>query len=820
MSQEFEHLHIVREVQAPRRRNPNRGGTKYPSRGDRSSFADELRAASARLIDEASGGTGPAGIQPHLVFRVPLHEESSVDAMVEALGDFGLTVVAVESEQMIVAFHDEIELDQFRKTIDDYEKGPRVYKSGRVAKTSGLDKLQAIEPDGMVLWGRADRVRTSLAEAIGDQGELIDTSALYTVDVELWYPGRSAAIASIEDIRTLLAAADEVSGLKDVYVAPGLALLRMQVTGTTLDALLEVDSVFGVDSPPRPSFDPSGPGLVTRDSFNLPSGPVTDGPSVCVLDTGVAGGHPMIAPNLGDAVSFIPEDDSPADDHSHGTKVCGQALYGDVRAHYLAGEFISPLVLFSAKVIGSNGEFDDHKLMISQLEDAVSQFSQPPYNCRVFNFSVGFKSPLLRAGNRKQGVLAESLDRLARKYRVLFVVSAGNHDEQARVLLDTGQPEDEYPGFLFCEEAGLCDPATAAIALSVGGLTERDSTEDDGSEQIRVPLARSGQPAPMTRTGPGVNAAVKPDLTEFTGNSATVMGALGRRFASDRELSVLCLSYQPSDGLFLYGNGTSLAAPRVARTAALLHHSLQQSLDFDVHPNLVRALLANSALIPAETASVCGAVETTMRAVGYGRPDEGAALGSASDRVTLIAQDAIPIDYFHIYEIPVPNAFQQARGIRRMTVSLAFDPPVRGSRYDYLAVEMEYGVIRGRSIDDVFESCRHVRPGEKFVDLLGSIQGACKLDLKPAGMPQGLIRRGRSTLQAATHTWQVRDSRDYGDSYWLVLKSKEQWPSGETAQDYAVAVTLQAEDERLYAQMRARVRERGRARVRQDAGRG
>jgi hypothetical protein len=819
MAQEYEHLPMVREApMAPRRRVPNRGGARYPNRGNREEYAGRLREASNELLELRQRKASPPGIAPHLVFRVPLHSEASLRDVVAALEGYGLTVVGVESKQMVVAFHGDVELNDFRAALDRYEEGPQVKKSGERAKSTVADILQAIEPEGMALWGREDRVGAALAEGIGAAGERIETSSSYVVDVELWYPGALAASAAVDEVRTLVGAAGESDAVRDVYIAPGLVLLRLEITGTLVDALLELDAVASVDLPPRPEFDSAGPSLTPMSSFTAPTAPAADGPRVCVLDTGVAGGHPLLAANLGYAASFLEDDDSPADDHGHGTKVCGQAVFGDVRGRYENDDFSSPVILLSAKIIGRNGRFDDHKLTINQLEDAIRLFSAEPYNCRVFNLSVGVERALFRSGNRRQGLLAESVDRLARQYGVLMVVSAGNHDQALLIERASADSSESFPGLLFREEAGLCDPAASALSLTVGGLAEHDTTEDDGSGQIRVAVARCDEPAPMTRTGPGINGAIKPELADYAGNAVTVSHDGGLRLlASDRSVSVLCLSNNPSDSLFLYGNGTSLAAPRVARTAAILHRTLEKSFGGAVHPNLVRALLASSATPPDATANVCLAGDDILKAVGYGRPSEDAALNSAPTRVTLIAQDTVPVDHFHIYEIPATEAFKRARGTRSMTVALAFDPPVRRRRFDYLAVEMDFLVIRGRSIEEVFESCRHCRPDEDWDDTACSIQGAQRMVFRPAAFPRNSeIKRGRGTLQKAAFFWQRREaeSRGYGDSYWLVVRAKEKWPSGADAQDYAVVVTMRADDEQLYAQVRARVRERARTRIR------
>lgn len=51
-------------------------------------------------------------------------------------------------------------------------------------------------------------------------------------------------------------------------------------------------------------------------------------------------------------------------------------------------------------------------------------------------------------------------------------------------------------------------------------------------------------------------------------------------------------------------------------------------------------------------------------------------------------EDSLPIDRFAIYEVPIPTDFQTVKGVRHIKVSLAFDPPVRNSRKEYMGVKM------------------------------------------------------------------------------------------------------------------------------------
>src|SRR5262249_19214668 len=141
---------------------------------------------------------------------------------------------------------------------------------------------------------------------------------------------------------------------------------------------------------------------------------------------------------------------------------------------YQSGTFASPLLLFSARVLNDRNEFDDEKLIVSQMQAAIGLFKAEPYNCRVFNISLGDGRPWLR-DNHRQSIWAASLDTLAREHKVLLVVSAGNQAfGHGNTAADAEEALNDYPTYLFLPDSGLCDPATAAIAVTVGGLANHD----------------------------------------------------------------------------------------------------------------------------------------------------------------------------------------------------------------------------------------------------------------------------------------------------------------------------------------------------------
>lgn len=824
------HLPLIREEPNPQRRKRPGFPQGMPDRGGRGAHGPALRNRVEELERQARARPRPApGVQPHLVFRVPLATGASPAELVELLEEVGITIVGIEHDGAILAFRDDADLAAFRGALDEYTRGPRGGinpQTGRPYASTRWDVFELIEAGEMRLWSRRDRLGSRLADVVGPEGRGLQAARMYVLDVELWHRGtRDLARRAIDELRSLLAdAPGPGERLSDEFVGDSLCLARLCLTGAKLDRLLEMDIVAEVDLPPVPLFDAHAARETTRRDFPRPPRPPAGGPSVCTLDSGIASNHPLIASNIGHAEAILTREESAADSHGHGTMVGGLAVFGDVRACFQGGQFSSDITLYSARVLNSENRFDDEQLIIRQMRRAIEIFKAPPYSCRVFNLSLGDDRPWLR-DNARQSLWAESLDVLAREQKVLLVVSAGNHHlGSANNARDAEEVLAGYPGYLFEADCGLCDPATAAIALTVGGIAQHDEPEvrrGAREESIVRTVAASDEPLPTTRIGPGLASSIKPEFVAYCGNlTFDGFGSVYRTIRDDPGVAVMSLSHQPTRSLFSFDVGTSFGAPQVARLGALVWDRLRDALGEEPDPNLVRAVLATAAAVPEALRARIEPLRGengVMQVCGYGMIDEDHALYSGDRRVTLIARSSIPVDSFQLYEVPVPEDFRKAPGKKRVCVSLAYDPPVRRRRAEYLGVEMSYALIRGKSVEEIVEAYRALTGEEqaavrrKEIAIPGALQAPYRCDLKPG--PQALET---STLQRSEWTFQ-REQKDYGETWYLLVRAMRNWAPAEVmTQDFGVAVCLEAEEPRLYSLVRQRVEMRlqQRARVR------
>ncbi len=802
----YQHLPLLAAEDMRRRRKRTPPGQPALDLATRRAKADELVQGVA-VLAAAAAARPPRVVDfdPSLVFRVRLREHASLDELEDALARVGIRLVAREDATGVIAFKDNADLGVFRTAVDRFA-APATGPDGDPRKTTVYDILRFVDAASLARLDRRDRIGDRLRDVIGAAGQSIEPLRLYTVDIDLWHHGGGTPDA-VRRLRRQLDESGTASRVCDQYVSGELALMRAKVSGADLAILIDMDLVALVDLPPQPDLVPLLARTATIEDLRIVP-PAPDGPRVCVIDSGVNAGHPLLSGFVGHAEAFHTSTTTATDENGHGTSVAGIAVFGDVRECLLAREFASDVTVLSARVLNAQNELDDERLFGTQVRDAVRFFKADPYRCRVFNLSFGSAGPALGGSSSRQALWAAQLDELARSENVLFVVAAGNVP-----ALTTNQAEAEhllrdYPRYLFADGNGVCDPGTSALAITVGAMAHSDSPAPVvtavGQDDVRRPIARSGQPSPFTRTGPGCGGAVKPEMAHNGGNLLFSLHRVGM----DAGLGVTSLA--ASGGLFAYDIGTSFAAPAVARIAARAWHALERTHGMEPTPDLVRAILAVSAELPELGEGFGdGYSDECLRSIGYGKPVERIALASHDSDLILATTARVAVDGFLLFEIPVPPAMAQSPGRKEIVCAAAFSPRCNPKRRDYLAAELSLNLFRGADPTEIiarYEAVAGDREARKQAPR--ALQ-----DRRKCAMAPSITKVDRSTLQRrAFCTVQLRE--DDGDAYHLMVTCSRNWESPEAYEEFAVAVRLKADCADLYNQVRARIQQRAQARAR------
>lgn len=772
------HLPLRRvQYEAPRKKRPGFGSAPprdYQRHGGR--LQDQLELT----LQEFNRRSPPQGINPELILRVKLI--GNVDE--ESWKRSGLILVGQAEDRTLILFSTDTELRSFRERLSAYQSGPQ--KARKNAPHSpifaNIEEIGKVQP--------VDRIgRLFVGEGLAHPDSFVD-GTLYTVDVELWHTGNQQECRrQVEAIREYVAT--QGGQVSDHYVGSSLVLIRLKASGRVIKTLLEVDAVAIIDRPPRVSLRVSQQLDISLQDLQPVPAPPNNASGICILDSGITNGHPLLAPAIGEATAVPAQLGGPADDNGHGTMVAGLALYGDVQNCIQRRQFVPQLRLYSARVLNSDNGFDEEALITTQMRQAIEYFKNT-YNCKVFNASLGDDRLPFNGG--KVSAWASILDHLSRELNVLIVVSAGNYNHEPPQGGGDDHHVQGYPGYLLAPPARIIEPATGCIILTVGALANSADIPPGAAASItNRPIAQAGQPSPFTRSGPGIGGAIKPELCEFGGNC--VYDGLTRTTRTLSESAMVSLNRDYLQRLFRADSGTSYAAPRVAHIAARVWSDFPQG-----QANLIRALLAASASIPEEALRILNPIsQNAIRQLcGYGVPSRDNALRLDSNRVILYAQEELPFDMFHIYEVPIPDEIYSVDGQRRISITLAFDPPVRHSRLDYLGTTMSFRLIRGKSLEEVEIAFKQRGQEDQQVERIG-LPYDCQMDPKPT-------EREGGTLQKASFTMK-RTSTNYGDTYFLVIRCQREWALDEHApQRYATVVSIEHQAKvDLYARIQSRL---------------
>lgn len=538
-----------------------------------------------------------------------------------------------------------------------------------------------------------------------------------------------------------------------------------------------------------------------------------DAAPVGVLDDTPAMSHPLLAGLIASVTEVAPNTYGWQPPGHHGTQVVGRVvfpyLHDELRDHLpltAIGQVHVARVMEPDPSLPGRTRFPDAQFPHQTVEQAIRVLHQD-HGVRVFNLSFGYDRPLdaLRVEE-----LTETIDELVRELDVVVVVPTGNVPASLGGETASGHNvERDYPSYLDDPSYRLAEPAPAALAVTVGAVAHSDAPEERTPPRIGWrAIAPVDHLAPFSRTGPGVgiNPARrnKPDLVHEGGN--WVLNDTDQLVPEDAGVSVISLALEPTGRLFRTCTGTSFATPPVARAAADILTAYP-----DASANLVRALLATSARLPRGAYAV--ADEARRAALyGSGRPDSRRAVESGSQRVTMTYDGSLAVDTVATHPVPVPRLFASGHSTSRcIRLALAFDPPVRRQRREYLASTMQADLYRAMDLDDLTGILERQDPEDPraLID-----------DRRRPTLVPGVNAHKSSTL--LLRTWQPRRLNvDDGDTYYVAVTHRSQtWARDREdyrEQRYALAVTLEDEervDLDLHALVRRQVRLPARLRIR------
>lgn len=692
------------------------------------------------------------------------------------------------------------------------------------------------------VWGPQDRTKdTGLIPYLAEQ-QLAGYQRV-RIEIELWFRSnpqdRERAAADVQRL------APQVQGgvfrqsvipeilyhgiIADVPIADVQAIAEARDTN-----LVRCDQVM--------YFRPMGQTIIGKtagEAEGAPAGPVRrptkDTPVVCILD-----GHPLANHTLLSQHLIVDDPDNlgatyTAQDMKHGTGMASLVIHGDLNGaqHPLDRKVYHRTIMESLPGPGGPGNgwesMPDTELpadivfrAIRRLFEREGEEAPAAPSIRIVNLSVCER---FRPFFGQMSPWARMLDYLAWRYKVLFIVSAGNCPDNIALAVAPAALAALTPAQLAHEflqaierrkaERRLLSPSESINALTIAG-SHNDASVAPALAGIYDPYNAGDMPSPINAQGPGFRFSVKPDVLFSGGRQfySELIGAMGpqaalepRPYVSTPGHRVACPDpVGAANSSVQHSRGTSNAAALATRAGAQIHEMLldlqrevgEPRLPTDSLQLLVKTLLVHGASWRDVARVLSGSLITnTKQAVaallGYGNAEVDRALACDDHRVTLLGFGRLAADQAHVYKLPLPPSLAGQAVQRRLTVTLSWFSPINPKHNLYRRAALWFAPKDGRVADGTFEQL---------------------LQVDRAEADSRAVRRG--TLQHEIFEGARATAFTDGTNLEIQVNCKADAGELEGEVPYAIAITLevpQAVNLPIYQEVQTRIEIQPRARV-------
>ncbi|WP_094603404.1 hypothetical protein SPSIL_014440 [Sporomusa silvacetica DSM 10669] len=588
------------------------------------------------------------------------------------------------------------------------------------------------------LWGTKERLEeTGILDAWRE--DLKDpTLPELKCEIELFF--RNSKIKRIQAQRRLEIMIKELGGrvlTASSIEAIGYHALLVTIPRQYVECILEnSEGVSIVKADPVMFFKPTGQAVVrsTAESFTfngaveMPT-EINGEPVIGLFDGLPQEHHPFLEGML---VIDDPDDYTSAyqiKDRLHGTSMASLIAHSDLNSGGISIArkiYVRPIMKPYPTLRGSCEYIPDDILIVDKIHESVRRLFEPVAGAvastvKIINLSIGIGNLLFY---NRISPLARLLDWLSLKYRVLFIVSAGNHSEDINLGIpfkdfsQLSEIEKDIQMIKILDENSrhlrLLSPAESMNSLTVGAVFDDNSNYVQNAVQI-LPCSNSF-PSPISSLGKGINHSIKPDVL-FKGGRSIML----RNFLNDNEgrwrigcnanppgvLSAQPIDIASSSNKVAYNFGTSDATAMISHEAAKCYDILQgifyneigESVPSEYVALLIKAMLVHGAEWGTVADTICKALNLPGRAaddihkwLGYGIPNISRVEECTKSRVTLIGYGDLEKESAHLYELPLPFDFHSKKIYRCLTVTLAYFTPIKPTVQKYRAAQLWFTI--------------------------------------------------------------------------------------------------------------------------------
>ncbi|PTE14612.1 hypothetical protein C5F44_08735 [Fuscovulum blasticum DSM 2131] len=595
-----------------------------------------------------------------------------------------------------------------------------------------FDCLRDLRP-----WGPSDRVQGTDRDILSAQIAERADDELITLEIELVFRAQAKAGRSNEtEVETAIQSrgGNIISRARLDDIAYHALLARLPVNAIRAIIDRAQSSVAGLD--PVMHIRPQSVATALDVEDMLPIGAVAQSEELspdailALLDGVPVAAHPLLRQHLIVEDLFGLEPEAMVNQRVHGTAMASLIIHGDRNRP----EAPLPRRIHCIPVLGAADAFPEDRLIVDVIYQAIlhmRESAEPTArHVIIVNLSLGNRH---RQFQGQMSPWARLLDRLAYRFGILFLVSAGNiiRDFEipgytTSVDLEGATPDARSSALIQALANIQADRRLLAPGETVNGLTIGAKNSDCVSAADRVFARTNVDPYPWLDTsnpssalGPGFAGSVKPDIlmpgarehlrVTASGSGAAIRVAPGRPGRGAGLKVAAPPSSQGLEGAESYTNGTSAATSVASRTAHRIHDALEAAYGeafLYLPPRnravLLKALLVHPARWPDATASFVRRLlgphgrgqaprqkDNIRRFVGYGSVDPDEAVTCAADRATFWATGELGPEQRLAVSVPIPAAYGGKAMPHSLSATLAWFTPVLAGRRSYRTVRMK-----------------------------------------------------------------------------------------------------------------------------------
>lgn len=406
----------------------------------------------------------------------------------------------------------------------------------------------------------------------------------------------------------------------------------------------------------------------------------------------------------------------------HGTAMSSLVIHGDLNHNedpISSPVYVRPILKPKQVGIDQYDEFvPPDKLFVDVIHRAILRIAEGETatapTVKVINLSIGDPVRQLAA---VMSPIARLLDYLSYRYKLLFVISAGNHREITNYVttkfssMKSSSMQQRNKVFFDAIQENQRNMKVLAPAESINSLTVGAIYDDycDTAETERFIYAvERGMPSPVSSFGRGYRSMITPDIF-YRGGRKFIRGNIHDDISwvlSNREPGCKVAAPYGADSSSgqAFSFGTSDAAAQITHEAAKCYDILAQVFMDETAeevPDSYKAILLKAMLTHgASWKNVCDKLSNATSCspkqltkwLGNGIPDISRVRSCTQNRITLIGMGALKRDEGNVFHLPLPLDFSSKLTKRKLTVTLAYLSPITPDRQLYRTAQLWFSI--------------------------------------------------------------------------------------------------------------------------------